>query len=50
MIKTAREVNTGIWAKGWNREQALFGAGFDPVIIQTMADYEYGKDIDYNGC
>lgn len=50
MIKTAREVNTGIWAKGWNREQALFGAGFDPVIIQTMADHEYGKDMDYNGC
>ena len=50
LVKTAREVNSGIWAKGWNREQALIGAGYNPEIIKTMADHEYGKDIDFNGC
>lgn len=50
LVKTAREVNTGIWAKGWNREQALIGAGYNPEIIQTMANHEYGKDMDFNGC
>ena len=50
LVKTAREVNTGIWAKGWNREQALIGAGYNPEIIKTMADHEYGKDLDFNGC
>ena len=50
LVKTAREVNTGIWAKGWNREQALYGAGFEPDIIQVMANHEYARDRDYNGC
>ena len=50
LVKTAREVNSGIWAKGWNREQALIGAGYNPEIIQTMANHEYGKDLDFNGC
>lgn len=50
LVKTAREVNSGIWAKGWNREQALIGAGYNPEIIKTMADHEYGKDMDFNGC
>lgn len=50
LVKTAREVNSGIWGKRWNREQALIGAGYNPEIIKTMADHEYGKDIDFNGC
>ena len=50
LVKVAREVNTGIWAKGWNREQALIGAGYDPDIIETMAAHEIMKDYDYNGC
>lgn len=50
LVKTAREVNTGIWAKGWNREQALYGAGFEPDIIQTIANHEYAKDCGWNGC
>lgn len=50
LVKTAHEVNSGIWAKGWNREQALIGAGYNPEIIKTMADHEYGKDMDFNGC
>lgn len=50
LVKTAREVNHGIWAKGWNREQALLGAGFDPEIIETIADHEYARDRAYNGC
>lgn len=50
LVKTAREVNSGIWAKGWNREQALIGAGYNPEIIKVMADHEYGKDMDFNGC
>lgn len=50
LVKTAREVNSGIWAKGWNREQALIGAGYTPEIIETIADYEWAKDRGYNGC
>lgn len=50
LVKTAREVNTGIWAKGWNREQALIGAGYNPDIIETMAAHEKMKEYDYNGC
>lgn len=40
LVKTAREVNSGIWAKGWNREQALIGAGYIPEIVETIADHE----------
>ena len=50
IVKTAREVNTGIWSKGITREFALHNAGFDPVIIQTVANHEYAKDLEYNGC
>lgn len=50
LVKVAREVNTGIWAKGWNREQALIGAGYEPEIIETIAHHEYAKGLDYNGC
>ena len=50
LIKVAHQVNEGIWAKGWNREQALLGAGYDPEIVQTIADHEYAKERDYNGC
>ena len=50
LVKTAHEVNTGIWAKGWNREQALIGAGYNPEIIQTIANHEYARSVDYNGC
>lgn len=50
LVKTAREVNNGIWAKGWNREQALIGAGYIPEIIETIADHEWAKDRGYDGC
>ena len=50
LVKTAREVNSGIWAKGWNREQALIGAGYNPEIIETIADHEWAKDRGYDGC
>lgn len=50
LVKTAREVNSGIWAKGWNREQALIGAGYNPEIIETIADHEWEKDRGYDGC
>ena len=50
LVKTAREVNSGIWAKGWNREQALIGAGYIPEIIETIADHEWAKDRGYDGC
>lgn len=50
LVKTAREVNSGIWAKGWNREQALIGAGYNPKIIETIADHEWAKDRGYDGC
>ena len=50
LMKVANEVNVGIWAKGWNREQALIGAGYDPEIIQTIADHEKMREYDYNGC
>lgn len=50
LVKTAREVNSGIWSKGVTREFALHNAGFEPAIIQTIADHEYAKDLDFNGC
>lgn len=50
LVKTAREVNSGIWAKGWNREQALIGAGYIPEIVETIADHEWAKDRGYDGC
>lgn len=50
LVKTAREVNSGIWSKGVTCEFALHNAGFEPAIIQTIADHEYAKDLDYNGC
>lgn len=50
LVKTAREVNSGIWAKGWNREQALIGAGYNPEIIETIADHEWARDRGYDGC
>ena len=50
LVKVANELNAGIWAKGWNRETALHGAGYDPEIIETIARHEYAKGLDYNGC
>ena len=50
MRNTAREVNTGIWAQGYIRNQSLKRCGYDPEVIMTMAAHEYMRDRDYNGC
>ena len=50
LVQTAKEVNSGIWARGFIRNQALKNNGFDPEIIMTIAAHEYMKEVDYNGC
>ena len=50
LVKTAKEVNSGIWAQGYIRNQSLKRCGYDPEIIVTMAAHEYMRDRDYNGC
>ena len=50
LVKTAQEVNSGIWAQGFIRNQALKNNGYDPEIIMTIAAHEYMKAVDYNGC
>ena len=47
----AREVLDGKWGNGWNREQALTGAGYDYELVQRMVNaLAYAESVDYNGC
>lgn len=50
LLQTAKEVNSGIWARGFIRKLALKNNGYDPEIIMTIAAHEYMKEQDYNGC
>ena len=47
---TAEECTRGIWGSGWNRKNALEGAGYDPKIVQFILDRDYAEGLDFNGC
>ncbi len=42
----ANEVIAGKWGNGWNRKNALEGAGYDYELVQKMVDAIYGKKVD----
>lgn len=46
----ADECTRGIWGFGWNRKNALEGAGYDPTIVQLILDRDYAERLDFNGC
>lgn len=46
----AEECTRGIWGFGWNRKNALEGAGYDPNIVQLILDRDYAERLEYNGC
>lgn len=46
----ADECTRGIWGFGWNRKNALEGAGYDPKIVQFILDRDYAERLDFNGC
>lgn len=47
----AAEVVAGKWGDGWNRQQALEGAGYDYELVQRMVNaLVYAERVDYNGC
>lgn len=54
LILIAKDVNEGKWGSGWNREQALNGAGYPYSIVQIMAkklaDSKWSEEVDFNGC
>ena len=54
LYQIADEVIEGKWGNGWNREQALNGAGYPYSIVQrivnSMLDANWAEGVDYNGC
>ena len=50
LYQIADEVIEGRWGNGWNREQALEGAGYPYDIVQGIVNSIYAERDDYNGC
>lgn len=50
LYQIADEVIEGKWGNGWNREQALNGAGYPYDIVQGIVNSIYAERDDYNGC
>lgn len=46
----AEQCTKGIWGFGWNRKNALEGAGYDPKIVQYILDRDCAERLDFNGC
>lgn len=46
----ADEVIQGKWGNGWNRKQALEGAGYPALVIQRIVNDLYAEREGYNGC
>ena len=50
LYKIAEEVLEGKWGNGWNRENALNGAGYPYKAVQLIVNALYAEQHDYNGC
>ena len=50
LYTVAYEVLKGKWGNGWNRENALEGAGYPYEIVQRIVNELYAENQDWNGC
>lgn len=50
LYSVAEDVLKGKWGNGWNRKQALEGAGYPYDIVQDIVNDLVMEGYDYNGC
>lgn len=50
LYRVANQVLKGIWGNGWNRVNALEGAGYPADVVQRIVNEIYAERIGCDGC